>query len=135
MPNGAWECALRTPLVILFKWPLGAIQDDELLYELGKEVARQVKLSGLHVNFAPVVDVNNNAANPVINFRSFGEDKYNVLNKAIAYMKGMQDHKVFTTAKHFPGHGDTRTDSHWRCRRSTILLKDWIPWNYILSER
>jgi beta-glucosidase-like glycosyl hydrolase/CubicO group peptidase (beta-lactamase class C family) len=65
------------------------------------------------VNFAPVVDVNNNPDNPVINFRSFGEDKKNVTRKAIAYMKGMQDNGILTTAKHFPGHGDTGTDSHY----------------------
>jgi beta-N-acetylhexosaminidase len=113
--DAEWGLGMRLKNTISypFQMALGAIQDEELIYELGKEVARQVKLSGLHVNFAPVVDVNNNAANPVINFRSFGEDKLNVSAKSIAYMKGMQDHKLFTTAKHFPGHGDTDTDSHY----------------------
>ncbi|NJW53811.1 glycoside hydrolase family 3 N-terminal domain-containing protein [Salinimicrobium oceani] len=113
--DAEWGLGMRLDNTISypFQMALGAIQDEELIYDLGKEVARQIKLSGLHVNFAPVVDVNNNAANPVINFRSFGEDKQNVAVKSIAYMKGMQDHMVFTTAKHFPGHGDTDTDSHY----------------------
>lgn len=91
---------------------LGAIQDNGLIYEMGKEVAAQFHRLGMHVNFAPVVDVNNNAANPVINFRSFGEDRYNVAVKSYMYMQGMQDHGVLACAKHFPGHGDTDVDSH-----------------------
>jgi beta-glucosidase-like glycosyl hydrolase/CubicO group peptidase (beta-lactamase class C family) len=113
--DAEWGLGMRLDNTISypFQMALGAIQDDELIYALGKEMARQIRLSGLHINFAPVVDVNNNPANPVINFRSFGEDKLNVSSKSIAYMKGMQDHKLFTTAKHFPGHGDTDTDSHY----------------------
>lgn len=91
---------------------LGAIQDNRLLYDMGKEIARQMRRLGVHINFAPVVDVNNNPANPVINFRSFGEDRYNVAAKSYMYMKGMQDAKVMACAKHFPGHGDTDVDSH-----------------------
>ncbi len=96
-----------------FQMTLGAIKDDDLVYQMGKEIARQFKRLGMHFNFAPVVDVNNNAQNPVINFRSFGEDKYNVAQKGIAYMKGMQSGHVLSSAKHFPGHGDTDTDSHY----------------------
>ena len=92
---------------------LGAIQDNRLIYDMGKEVARQLRRQGVHVNFAPVVDVNNNAANPVINTRSFGEDRYNVAAKSYMYMRGMQDHGVLACAKHFPGHGDTDVDSHY----------------------
>lgn len=93
---------------------LGAIEGgDELIYEMGKQVALQARRLGVHINFAPVADVNNNPSNPVINFRSFGENKYKVAAKAVAYMKGMQDHGLLTTAKHFPGHGDTGTDSHY----------------------
>ena len=92
---------------------LGAIQDNRLIYEYGKEIARQLKRVGVHINFAPVLDVNNNASNPVINFRSFGEDKYNVATKGYMYMRGMQDLGVAACAKHFPGHGDTDTDSHF----------------------
>ncbi|MBK8502728.1 MAG: hypothetical protein IPL46_11200 [Saprospiraceae bacterium] len=92
---------------------LGAIQDNSLIYEYGKEIARQLNRVGVQINFAPVVDINNNADNPVINFRSFGEDKYNVTTKSYMYMRGMQDLGVAACAKHFPGHGDTDTDSHF----------------------
>ena len=91
---------------------LGAIQDYNLIYEMGLQVANHAKRIGIHVNFAPVVDVNNNMDNPVINDRSFGEDVYNVSTKAYAYMKGMQDGGIMACAKHFPGHGDTNVDSH-----------------------
>lgn len=91
---------------------LGAIQDNRLIYEMGREVAKQSRRLGMHINFAPVVDVNNNAANPVINTRSFGEDRYNVAAKSYMYMMGMQDNGVMACAKHFPGHGDTDVDSH-----------------------
>ncbi len=91
---------------------LGAIQDNSLIYELGEQVADQCKRLGVHVNFAPVVDVNNNPDNPVINDRSFGEDRYNVAAKSYMYMKGMQDNGLLACAKHFPGHGDTDVDSH-----------------------
>ncbi len=91
---------------------LGAIQDNRLIYEMGKEIAKQCRRLGMHINFAPVVDVNNNSENPVINTRSFGEDRYNVAAKSYMYMKGMQDNGVIACAKHFPGHGDTDVDSH-----------------------
>lgn len=92
---------------------LGAIQNNRLLYEMGEEVARQLRRIGVHVNFAPVVDINNNPANPVIGNRSFGEDRYNVTAKSHMYAKGMQDNGVLACAKHFPGHGDTDVDSHY----------------------
>jgi beta-glucosidase-like glycosyl hydrolase/CubicO group peptidase (beta-lactamase class C family) len=113
--DAEWGLGMRLDSTISYPYQmtLGAIQNDSVIYQMGAEVARQMKRAGLHVNFAPVVDINNNPENPVINFRSFGEDKYNVTRKAIAYMKGMQDHGMLTTAKHFPGHGDTGTDSHY----------------------
>ena len=92
---------------------LGAIQNNRLIYEMGGEIARQLKLVGAHINFAPVADVNNNPANPVINYRSFGEDRLNVSVKSLNYAKGMQDKGVMACAKHFPGHGDTDVDSHY----------------------
>lgn len=91
---------------------LGAISNDDIIYDMGVEIARQCKRIGVHVNFAPVIDVNSNAANPVIGTRSFGEDKVNVAKKGIAYMNGMQDNGVLACGKHFPGHGDTDSDSH-----------------------
>jgi len=109
-----WGVGMRLDSTIRYPYQmaLGAIQNDSLIYEMGEEIADQFKRLGMHVNFAPVIDVNNNANNPVINFRSFGEDKYNVAAKGMAYMKGMQENGVLACGKHFPGHGDTDVDSH-----------------------
>jgi len=111
-----WGLAMRLDSTVRFPYQmtLGAMQgQDELLYQMGQEVAKQAKRMGVHINYAPVVDINNNPANPVINFRSFGEDRELVMKKALAYMKGMQSERFLTTAKHFPGHGDTGVDSHY----------------------
>ncbi|MCY7352402.1 MAG: serine hydrolase [Cytophagaceae bacterium] len=86
--------------------------DTALIYQMGRQIGRQCRRLGVHVNYAPVVDVNNNPNNPVINFRSFGENKRTVLAAATAYMRGMQAERIITSAKHFPGHGDTDVDSH-----------------------
>ena len=91
---------------------LGAVQDDSLIYRMGYEIGLQLKSLGVHMNFAPVADVNNNPNNPVINYRSFGESPETAARKAWLYAKGMQDAGILAVAKHFPGHGDTRTDSH-----------------------
>ncbi len=113
--DAEWGLGMRLDSTISFprQMTLGAIQNDSLIYAMGKEIARQSRRIGIHVNFAPVVDVNNNPNNPVINNRSFGEDKENVERKGLAYMHGMQDNGVLANAKHFPGHGDTDTDSHY----------------------
>ena len=113
--DGEWGLGMRFPeSAISFprQLTLGAIQDNSIIEEFGEEVAYQMKNMGIHINFAPVVDVNNNIKNPVINDRSFGEDKYNVTAKSLAYMTGMQNNGLLACAKHFPGHGDTETDSH-----------------------
>ncbi|MDR3715478.1 MAG: glycoside hydrolase family 3 N-terminal domain-containing protein [Puia sp.] len=91
---------------------LGAMQDPDLVYQYGRLVGAQCKRMGIQVNYAPVVDVNNNPDNPVINDRSFGEDKYKVAQYGVQVMKGMQDMGVMACAKHFPGHGDVSVDSH-----------------------
>lgn len=91
---------------------LGATNDTALVYRMGAAIAAQCKRLGVHVDFAPVVDVNNNPDNPVINARSFGENKYTVSRLGIAYMRGLQNNGVMACAKHFPGHGDTDADSH-----------------------
>ncbi len=113
--DAEWGPSMRLDSTIVFprQMTLGAITGEHLIYEMGREVGRQLKRLGVHLNFAPVVDVNNNAANPVINFRSFGESRYNVARKGLAYMKGMQDEGILACAKHFPGHGDTDADSHY----------------------
>jgi len=112
--DGEWGLAMRLDSTHKFpkQMTLGAIQSDTLIYEMGKEMAAHCKRIGIHVNLAPVADINNNALNPVINYRSFGEDKYKVTKKCLSYMNGMQDHGIMANAKHFPGHGDTDSDSH-----------------------
>jgi len=91
---------------------LGGISDNSLIYRLGSETAQQFKRLGVQMNLAPVADINNRRSNPVIGTRSFGEGRKNVADKVVAYMEGMQDHRILVAAKHFPGHGDTDTDSH-----------------------
>lgn len=112
--DGEWGLAMRLDSTIKYPWQmtLGAIQDNNLIFEMGKDIAEQCKRIGIQVNFAPVVDINVNPRNPIINARSFGENKENVAQKGIAYMQGMQAVKVMANAKHFPGHGDTDKDSH-----------------------
>ena len=112
--DGEWGLNMRLKEIPAFprNRVLGCIQDNDLLYEYGKEVARQFQEIGVHVNFAPVADVDNNPLNPVINTRSFGGDVHNVTEKVIAYSKGLEDGGVLSVSKHFPGHGDTNVDSH-----------------------
>lgn len=112
--DGEWGVGMRLDSTISYPYQmtLGAIQDNSLIYKMGQFVAYDFKRIGMQINLAPDMDVNNNPDNPVINYRSFGDNKYNVAAKGIAYMKGMQDAGLLTTAKHFPGHGDTNTDSH-----------------------
>ncbi len=112
--DAEWGLNMRLDSTYRFPWnmTLGAIKNDSLLIALGKRVGEQCKRLGIHVNFAPVVDVNTNPQNPIIGNRSFGQDPKNVAAKALAFMQGIQSQNVLTTAKHFPGHGDTSTDSH-----------------------
>lgn len=112
--DGEWGLSMRIADTPRFphNMGLGAIADKKLLYEYGREVARQCRLMGIHVNFAPVFDVNSNPANPVIGYRSFGESPKRVTRLGIAYSQGLEDGGVISVGKHFPGHGDTSTDSH-----------------------
>ncbi len=112
--DGEWGLGMRLDSVINFPRQLmmGAVPDAQLIHQFGTAVGEQCKRMGIHVNFAPDVDVNNNPDNPVINDRSFGEDKNKVALFGIEYMKGMQDVNVMASAKHFPGHGDVNVDSH-----------------------
>ncbi len=113
--DGEWGLGMRLDSVAKFPYQLtiGAINDENLVYRMGLAVGEQCKRIGVHVNYAPVVDINNNPNNPVIGFRSFGEDKNKVTDFGIAYMKGMQDAGIMACAKHFPGHGDVDVDSHY----------------------
>ena len=112
--DAEWGLAMRVnkTLAYPYQMTLGAIADDQLLYEMGQQVAEQCQRMGIHVNFAPVADVNSNAANPIIGMRSFGENPQKVGEKATSYALGMQSKGLVTTMKHFPGHGNTSTDSH-----------------------
>ena len=112
--DGEWGLGMRLDSTMDFpkQMSLGAIRDNELIYRMGAEIGRQCQRLGIHINFAPVSDINSNPANPVIGIRSFGESKENVALKASAYMRGMQKTHVIATAKHFPGHGNSIADSH-----------------------
>lgn len=113
--DGEWGVGMRLDSVIKFPYQLtlGALSDTMLVYQMGIAVGEQCKRLGIHVNYAPVVDINNNPNNPVIGYRSFGEDKYKVARLGVAYMRGMQDAGIMACAKHFPGHGDVDVDSHY----------------------
>lgn len=157
LKTNEWNSLAKTPLFIAIdaewglgmrltntiKYPLqttiGAIDDKVLLYQMGTEIAEQSKRMGIHINFAPVVDVNNNPINPVIGMRSFGEDPANVSVKAYYYMKGMQDNGLIACAKHFPGHGNTDVDSHIDLpiiNASKNELKDveLVPFQYLIDK-
>ncbi|WP_299820452.1 glycoside hydrolase family 3 N-terminal domain-containing protein [uncultured Pontibacter sp.] len=95
-----------------FQQMLGAVADNGLIYSMGAQVAAEFKRLGMHINFAPVADINNNPANPIIGYRAFGEDRLDVTGKSLAFMRGMQENGIIAVAKHFPGHGDTDVDSH-----------------------
>ncbi len=112
--DGEWGLGMRLDGTIRFPYQmtLGALRNDSLIYAMGREVGREFRRLGIHMNFAPVVDINNNPNNPVINYRSFGMDRDKVARRGILYMRGMQTEGILATAKHFPGHGDTDTDSH-----------------------
>jgi beta-N-acetylhexosaminidase len=113
--DAEWGLAMRLDSIIPFPKhiTLGAMQNDDLVYDVGYQIGQQCRRVGVLMNFAPVIDINSNPLNPVINFRSFGEDKHNVAGKGAAFINGMQDAGVIATAKHFPGHGDTDSDSHY----------------------
>ncbi|SFE02973.1 glycoside hydrolase family 3 N-terminal domain-containing protein [Spirosoma endophyticum] len=112
--DGEWGLGMRLDSTMEFpkQMSLGAIRNNEVIYRMGAEIGRQCQRLGIHINFAPVSDINSNPTNPVIGIRSFGESKENVALKASAYMRGLQQTHVIATAKHFPGHGDSNADSH-----------------------
>lgn len=112
--DAEWGLAMRLDSTFAYPWnmTLGAISDNKIIQKIGKRIGEHTKRIGMHINFAPVVDININPANPIIGNRSFGEDKYNVTEKSVAFMKGMQEAGIISNAKHFPGHGDTDADSH-----------------------
>jgi beta-glucosidase-like glycosyl hydrolase/CubicO group peptidase (beta-lactamase class C family) len=139
--DAEWGIGMRLDSIPNFPkaMTLGAIPDTQLIYEMGEEIARQFKELGMHINFAPVVDVNSNPDNPVIGYRSFGENPQAVARQSVAYMKGMQDHGIIANAKHFPGHGDTEADSHYalpliRHPETRIWEVDLYPYQELIKE-
>jgi len=112
--DAEWGLGMRLDSTIAFPRPitLGAVQDDTLIYQVASRIAADCRRMGIHINFAPVADINCNPDNPVINFRSFGENKFRVAAKSLNFATGLKDNGVMAVAKHFPGHGDTDMDSH-----------------------
>ena len=139
--DAEWGIGMRLDNVEKFPYQmtLGAIKNDSLIYQFGKAVASQFKRLGMQMNLAPVADINVNPRNPVINYRSFGENRDKVAFKSIMYMKGMQDNGILATAKHFPGHGDTNVDSHLDLplithSRSRLDSIELYPFRKLISE-
>ncbi len=139
--DAEWGLGMRLDSTISFprQLTLGATNNDSLIYAFGAEMARQLKRLGVHVSFSPVVDINNNPKNPVISNRSFGENKKRVAQQSLMYMSGLQDNGVLACAKHFPGHGDTDTDSHKTlpivshdCYRLDTL--ELLPYKKLIAE-
>ena len=139
--DAEWGLAMRVRNTVAYPYQmtLGAVNDNELIYLMGQQVAEQCQRMGIHVNFAPDADVNSNAKNPVIGVRSFGENPQNVGEKAAAYALGMQSKGLITSMKHFPGHGNTDTDSHMTLptvTRSYDEVKDieLAPFRYLIER-
>lgn len=139
--DNEWGLELRLKDALRFprNLTLGALQNNLLIYQLGQEIAKQCLAVGVQLNFAPVVDVNNNPKNPVINDRSFGENPLKVSQKSFCFMKGLQDNGVIACAKHFPGHGDTDLDSHLILPVLNKTVQElqgleWIPFNTVIQN-
>lgn len=139
--DGEWGLSMRLDSTPVFprQMILGASANPDLMYEMGLSIGAQCKRMGIHFNFAPDVDVNNNANNPVINDRSFGENKYTVAKMGAAYTKGLQDMHIIASAKHFPGHGDTETDSHYglpviKADRKRLDSLELYPFKKLIDE-
>lgn len=138
--DGEWGLSMRMKDTPRFPYNmgLGAITDEQLLYEYGREMARECREIGIHVNFAPVLDVNSNPENPVIGYRSFGEEPQRVARLGIAYSRGLEDGGVLSVCKHFPGHGDTSVDSHKALPivshdKSTFDSIDLMPFKHYIN--
>ncbi|MRR20956.1 serine hydrolase, partial [bacterium] len=139
--DAEWGTGMRIREVEDFPYQmtLGALQNDSLIYKMGAAVAWQCRDIGVNLNLAPVADVNNNPMNPVINYRSFGEDPDKVAAKAAMYMKGLQDNGIIACAKHFPGHGDTDVDSHTgmpviKGDRNRFEKVELVPFRHLADE-
>lgn len=139
--DAEWGLNMRLDSTYRYPWnmTLGAVRDLSLIKKVGENMANESKRLGIQFNFAPVIDINTNPKNPIIGNRSFGEDKVNVTEHAIALMEGVQSKGVFSTGKHFPGHGDTATDSHYALplvnfSKSRIDKTELYPYKRMFDE-
>src|SRR5690606_39053014 len=139
--DAEWGLAMRRDSTFSLPWnmTLGAVKSLQLIEEAGASISRHSKRLGVHIDFAPVVDINTNPDNPIIGNRSFGEDKINVTQKAVAFMKGMHREGILSSAKHFPGHGDTKSDSHKTLptisfSKSRIDSVELYPYYHLINE-
>ena len=139
--DAEWGLAMRLKNTIAYPYQmtLGAVNDNDLIYSMGQQIAEQCQRMGIHVNFAPVADVNSNAANPIIGMRSFGENPQTVGEKATSYALGMQSKGLITSMKHFPGHGNTATDSHMTLPTVTRTMEEvrdieLAPFRYMIEN-
>ncbi len=139
--DAEWGLGMRLSNTIKYplQMTLGAVHNDSLLYSMGRQIAEQCKRIGIHINFAPVIDVNNNPQNPVIGMRSFGDSPESVGQKGFLYMKGMQDGNIIASAKHFPGHGDTKVDSHKdlpiiKKSKKELRTTELKPFEYLIEK-
>lgn len=139
--DGEWGLGMRLNDGISYPYQmtLGAIQNQELITEMGTQVAEQCRRLGINVDFAPDVDVNNEAKNPVIGMRSFGENPQQVAERGTRYALALQENGVLPTMKHFPGHGDTKSDSHETLPKvdkslEAIQKTELYPFDYMIDK-
>lgn len=139
--DAEWGLSMRLDSTMRFprQLMLGALEDDSLIYQMGRSIGGQLRDVGVHVSFAPVLDVNNNPENPVINSRSFGEDPLRVAQLGSLYFQGLQDAGVLAVGKHFPGHGDTDADSHQELPvipydKKRLRSLEWVPFARCIEE-
>ncbi len=139
--DGEWGASMRFDTLTQFprNMQLGALSSPDLVYQVGRAMAKQFVRLGIHINYAPTIDINNNPLNPVIGQRSFGDDREKVAQYGAAIIKGMQDGGIMTSAKHFPGHGDTETDSHKALpvltfERTRLDSMELYPFRHVIKE-
>lgn len=139
--DAEWGLSMRLDSTYAFPYnmTLGAISNNKIVEKVGRQIGKNSKRLGVHINFAPVVDININPRNPIIGSRSFGEDRDNVTNKGVAFVKGMEGAGVLSSGKHFPGHGDTATDSHKALpvisfRKSRLDSVELYPYRKLINE-
>ena len=139
--DAEWGLGMRLKNTVKYplQMTLGAIPDDSLIYRMGRQIGEQCNRIGIQMNLAPVVDVNNNPLNPVIGMRSFGQNPQDVARKGTLYMKGLQHRWVIACAKHFPGHGDTQTDSHLtlpilKKSKKELRSVELVPFSYLIKN-